>query len=426
MKLSKHALPGPDDVTRHQFDNGLIALVRENHTSQAVVIAGYLPIGAIDEPADMAGLNSFAAASLMRGTQSRSFGQIYEEIEAVGARLGVSGGRHSTDFGGKSLAEDLPLLLDTLTDVLQNPAFPPKEVERLRGEILTDLEERANSTRSMANLTFRELAYPAGHPYHRSVRGYPETVSALSRDDLAAFHQQGYGADGMVVAVVGGIQTDQALAQIERALGDWDGRGNAHQTVSPTSKPSGLARRQVDMPNKSQIDVVMGWPGPARAEADYLGAALANSILGIFGLGGRLGKNLREEQGLAYYVYSRLDGGLGPGPWRIITGVDPSNIERAIESAREEIRRLRQAPPEAEELADNKTYITGSLPLSLETNEGVAVRLLDIEMYDLGLDYLQRYHDMIHSVTGEDVQAAARKWLDPDNLAVGLAGPAGT
>jgi zinc protease len=413
-------------VTRHQFDNGLIALVRENHTSQAVVMAGYLPVGAIDEPPEMAGLSVFTAASLMRGTQTRSFGQIYEEIESVGAALSVAGGRHSTGFGGKSLAEDLPLLLNTLADVLQNPSFPPKEVERLRGELLTDLEERANSTQSMANLTFRELAYPAEHPYHCSARGYPETVSALSREGLVAFHRQGYSPAGMVITVVGGIQTDQALAQIEGALGAWEGRERERSAVPPAPKPTGLMRRQVDMPNKSQVDVVMGRPGPVRAEPDFIDAALANSILGIFGLGGRLGQNVREQQGLAYYVYSRLDGGLGPGPWRIVTGVDPSNVERAIESAQEEIRRLRDAPPEAEELTDNKTYITGSLPLRLETNEGVAARLLDIEMHDLGLDYLQRYHDMIHNVTAEDVQAAARKWLDPDNLAIGLAGPSET
>lgn len=425
MKPSKHALPGPNDVTRHEFDNGLVALVRENHTCQAVVMAGYLLVGALDEPAEQAGLSAFTASCLMRGTSRRGFAQIYEEVESVGATLNVGGGRHSTSFGGKSLAEDLPLLLDILADVLQDPAFPPKEVERLRGEILTDLEELANSTQAMASLSFRELTYPNGHPYGRSASGYPETISGLTRDDLIDFHRRGYGPDGMIVAVVGAVRTEDALSQIEKALGGWQGRVAGRAPLSPAPRPNGLVRQQVNMPQKSQADIVMGSPGPARAEPDYLDAALANTILGVFGLMGRLGENVRSQQSLAYYVYSQLDGGLGPGPWRIIAGVDPDNVERTIESVCDEIRRLRDTQPDPEELADNQTFVTGSLPLSLEINEGVAARLLDIEQHGLGLDYLQHYHDLIHAVTAEGVQAAARKWLDPDNLAIGLAGPLG-
>lgn len=423
MKPSKHALPGPDDVTRRQFDNGIVALVRENHTNQAAVIAGYLPVGAMDETAEQSGLSAFTAGCLMRGAQKRSFGQIYEQIESVGALLNIGGGTHTTGFGGKSLIEDLPLLLDVLADVLQNPSFPPQEVERLRGQILTDLEQRQNNTRAMANLKFYELAYPQTHPYSRSAGGYLETIAALTRDDLQRFHQQGYGAQGMVIAIVGAVHTGQALAQIEAAFGGWQGQVNQRSPLPLAGRSKGLVRQQIDMPKKSQTDLVMGLPGPARAEPDYLHVALANSILGIFGLMGRLGERVRTQQGLAYYAYSQVTGGLGPGAWKMAAGVDPQNVERTIESIRDEVRRLRDTLPEAEELVDNQTYITGSLPLHLETNGGVAATLLDIEMYDLGLDYLYGYHDRIHAITTQDVQAAARKWLDPDNLAIGLAGP---
>jgi zinc protease len=417
------SLPGPDDIVRHEFDNGIVALVRENHTSPAVVVAGYLQVGALDVLAEQAGLSHWAAAALMRGTQKRTFAQIYEEIESVGAAASFDSGGHTTGFGAKSLAEDLPLILDVLAESVQRPAFPEEEIEKLRGQILTALEERANNTGAMASLAFRELAYPDGHPYGRSVRGYSETVRALTRQDVVRFYREGYGAQGMTLCIVGAVHTDDALAQIEAAFGDWCGQTFSRPRLPVANPPEGIVRKQVDMPNKSQTDIVMGLPGPARAEPDYLDAALTNAILGVFGMMGRLGRRLRDEQGLAYYVYSRLEGGLGPGPWTVVAGVDPADVEHTIKSARAEMCRMRDTLVEADELSDVKTYITGSLPLRLETNEGVAGTILNIEQHQLGLDYLARYSNLIHEITAERIQAAARKWMDPDNLAIGIAGP---
>jgi len=150
---------------------------------------------------------------------------------------------------------------------------------------------------------------------------------------------------------------------------------------------------------------------------------VCNTILGVFGLMGRLGEKVRDEQGLAYYSLSRVDGGPGPGPWSVIAGVNPANIERAIASIRAEIRRICEEPVGEEELADNKAFITGSLPLRLETNEGVAQAILNMERYSLGLDYLQRYAGLINDITIERVQAVARRWLDPDAYALAIAGP---
>ncbi|RLC54792.1 MAG: insulinase family protein, partial [Chloroflexota bacterium] len=181
--------------------------------------------------------------------------------------------------------------------------------------------------------------------------------------------------------------------------------------------------RTVSIPGKTQSDIVLGYPGPPRTAPDFLDAAVCNTILGVFGLMGRLGENVRDEQGLAYYSFSRLDGGPGPGPWRVIAGVNPANVERAIASIRAEIRRICEEPVNEDELTDNKAFITGSLPLRLETNEGVAQAILDMEHFNLGLDYLQRYADLINEITAERVQAAAQRWLDPDAYALAIAGP---
>ncbi|MGD1994148.1 MAG: pitrilysin family protein, partial [Anaerolineae bacterium] len=415
--------PGPEDIFRYELDNGIVLLVRQNDASPSVVISGHLAVGSLDESPEQAGLAAITASALSRGTANRTFDQIYEEIESVSASFGVSAGAHHTTFGGKSLAEDLPLLLDVVADVLRHPTFPAREVYKLQGELLTDLEERDHNTRRMAALTFYELAYPSNHPYSRSVSGYMETVSQLTRDDLADFYAGGYAPEGMVLVIVGAIEAQAARAYVEEALGDWSGQAYDRSPLPPAPPPTETRRAFVPIRGKSQADIWLGNPGPCRNDPTFIDAAVCNTILGVFGMMGRLGDTVRNEQGLAYYAYSRVRGGLGPGPWSVIAGVDPTNVEQAVDSIQAEIRRIRQELVPPEELADSQTFLIGSLPLRLETNEGVARAIRDIERYDLGLDYIQRYADMMLAVTPDKIRSVAQQWLDPDTYNLAIAGP---
>lgn len=418
-----NSIPGPEDILRRELPNGIVVLVRENPTNPTVVVSGYLEVGSRDEAPEQAGLAAFTASALSRGTTHRTFDQIYEEVESVGASFGISAGVQSTGFGAKCLAEDLPRILDVLADVLRNPVFPEKEVDKLRGEIITDLEERAHDTRRMAALTFRELAYPPGHPYGRSVDGYIETVSRLQADDLRSFYRAHYTPRGMVITVVGAVEAERAVEMVERTFGDWDGPSPDRSPLPPVPPPEEVRQKFVPIPGKTQTDIVLGYPGPARTDPDFLDAMVCNTVLGVFGMMGRLGDKVRDEQGLAYYSYSRVEGGKGPGPWTVIAGVNPVNVERALESIRAEICRIVQEPVPADELADSQAFLTGSLPLRLETNDGVAGAILDMERYQLGLDYLQRYRDLIRAVTPERVLVVARRYLNPDAYVLALAGP---
>jgi zinc protease len=417
-----HALPGPDDILRVELDNGLVVLARENFTSPAVVVNGALRGGALQEPREQAGLSSFHAYLLTRGTRHHTFNDLYEEIESNGASLNVGSSGHTYRFGTKSLAEDLPLMLGLLGEALREPTFPEEHVERVRGQMITGLQLRAHDTRSMASLAFYELAYPNGHPYAKSGDGYLETIPSISRADIVDF-QRNLGPRGAIVVVVGAVKAEEAVEQVREIFGDWQ---NPAQPEIPFAPPApalaGVQERFVPIPGKSQSDVVLGYPGPRRNAPDYQAARMANSILGVFGLFGRLGDSVREQQGLAYYSYSRLSGGLGPGPWRINAGVAPQNVERAVESIRAEIRRIVEEPVLPEELSDNQSFFKGQLLLGLETNEGVAGSILSMELYQLGLDYLLNYTEMIDSITIADVQAAAQAYLNPDAYALAVAG----
>lgn len=421
-QLDRRSLPGPHNVARRELANGIVVLVRENHASPSVVINGYVAAGGLDETEATAGLAHFVAGSLMRGTRRRSMQAIYESIESIGATLGFGSGKHKTTFHGKALAEDLGLILGLLAEVLREPAFPPDEVERLRSERLTSLAIRDQDTGAVAGLTFDRLAYP-GHPYALPSDGTRESIAALPRDELVAFHRRAYGPRGMVLAIVGAVRVDEALRLVDSALGDWSGPGNAPSAAPPAPRLVDGRRKDVRLEGKSQCDIVLGAAGPPRTDPEYLSAALGNSILGRFGLYGRVGDAVRESAGLAYYAYSSLSGGHGPGPWTISAGVNPANVERAIDLIRKELARFVSRRVSPEELEENQAHFIGRLPLQLESNEGVAAALVNVEQYGLGLDYYQTYPDRIAAITRDQILATAQRFLDPDRLAIAVAGP---
>jgi len=423
-KLDIHSLPGPETIRRRVLPNGMTILARENFSSPSVVVTGSLTVGALDESTAHGGLADLTASGLMRGTASRTFEKIYESIESLGASLSFGAGTHSTSFRGKSLAEDLRVLLVLAGEVLRRPEFPKSQMARLRAEKLTALSIRDQDTGSVAQLTFDELLY-GDHPYSLPSDGTRETVSSLSADTVRGFHRRTYGPRGTLLAVVGAVRTDEALDAVEAAFGDWR---NPTQHVQPDLPPvaglAGVVRRDRALPGKSQCDIVIGGIGPSRYDPDYLAAALANSILGRFGLMGRLGDVVRASAGLAYSVASSLAGGPGPGPWQVMAGVAPANVERAIDLIRQEIRRFVREGVSPRELKDNQANFIGRLPLQMESNEGVAAALVNMERFRLELDFYQRYPDLVASITRDQVLATSRRFLEPDLMAIAVAGPA--
>jgi zinc protease len=402
--------------------NGITVLARENWSAPSIVLEGYLQVGNLDEPEHLTGLTSYTSGMLSRGTRRRSFAEISETVEAVGASIGFSADRYTTSFSTKSLVEDLDLVLDVLSDELRNPSFPSDHVEKVRGLRMTAIAERENDTRQMAGLTLRELMY-GDHPLGRNMLGDRRSNTAIRRDDLVGFYETFYRPAGMVIAVVGAIRAEDAVAKVTQAFGDWRGDRPARPALPPIPVLDTVRQRRVAMPDKSQSDIILCWPAMRRLDPDFDKARLANTVLGVFGMMGRLGTNVRERQGMAYYAYSQLAANKVTGMWLAIAGVNPANVERAIGAMLQEVQRLADERVPEDELADCKRYLTGSLPLQMETNDGVASVLVDIEWQELGLDYVQRYSDIINSLTVDDVQSAAQKYLATGKYAVAVAGP---
>ncbi|MDH5506852.1 MAG: insulinase family protein [Anaerolineae bacterium] len=417
------SIPGPDDITRVELANGIIVLARANFNSPSIALSGRLASGSLFDPDEKLGLSDFTAASLMRGTASHDFQQTYDALESAGASLGFSGGTHTTGFGGKSLAEDLDLLLELLAGSLRQPTFPTDQVERLRSQMLTGLAMRAQSTGDMASLTFDQIVY-AHHPYSRPEDGYPETIKSIAVKDLATFHARHYGPRGMTLAIVGGIDPAKAVEKVRAALEDWENPEQPEVPELPACTPlTKNVSQRVEISGKSQSDLVLGAAGPARRAADYMAASIGNNILGQFGMMGRIGEVVREQAGLAYYAYSGLGGGLGPGPWSVSAGVNPANEQRAVDLILSEVNRFTTELVSEDELSDTQANYIGRMPLSLEANNGVAGALLAVERYGLGLDYYQRYPELVRAITREQVLEAAANYLHPERVGIAIAGP---
>ncbi len=414
--------PNAKTIYREVLSNGITVLIYENFATELVVIDGVVRAGSLSESVKKGGLGNLTAVMLTRGTQQRSYHQIYNDLEAVGADLLFGGGYHTCSFSAQSLVEDVDLLLNMLAQSLRTPTFPEDMLAQVRGQIMTGLQLRADSTEDRAMLSFDKLLY-GDHPYGRSAQGTIKTIPTITRDDLTRFHHHHYGPSGMILTVVGGIKVAQILPKLTAVFGDWHTPQQAPiPQVDDVERVDGVRRTAVNLPDKPQADIVLGLAGPRRSAADYLDLSLMNTILGVFGMMGRIGQSVREEQGLAYSAYSRVQSSLGPAPWTASAGVAPENIEPAIQSILHEIERIQNEPVSKEELADSKAYRIGSLPMGLETNGGIADSLTNMELYNLGMNYLQQYPTLIRAITPNRIQQAARKYLSTKHLVISVAG----
>jgi zinc protease len=409
---------------RLPLKNGLVLLHNRVAANPSVVIRALVRGGASRETPGEHGTASLTGRMLRQGTENIAKSALAEELDGMGAGLSVDVGYALVAVSIRCLSGDFPRAMQILAEILRRPTFPADELERLKGQILTDLKEMDDNTRVVAERTWRELAYPATHPYHRLTIGNAETVSAATGADLMSFHRAWYGPNQTALIVVGDVALDDARSAAEATLGDWPGaRIERVEDTLPASDMPGRQHREVAMVGKTQSDVIVGVPTMDRGSPDYYALSFANHILGRMYFMGRFGEKVRDEQGLAYYAYSELQASYGRGAWLTRAGVNPRNLDKALESIDAELKRFLAGGPTPEEQSDGVSSLLGSLPRQLETNEGAAAVMGEIELYDLGLDYLERYPDIIRSLSREQVTEVARRWIDPEQLISAIAGP---
>jgi zinc protease len=409
-------------IRRAALPGGLRLLAVERPGSGMVAVHLLLQAGAMFD-GRQAGTARFVARTLERGTRRRSGQQLAEELEGLGATLTVTAALEVVAVVGRALTEDAAAFLGLLAEVVTRPAFPSVEVEKVRGELLTEVRIHALDTWHAAERAFRQLAFPPGHPHAAPPDGEEAVLQALGVADLTAFHARHYRPDRAVLALVGDLPWPRVQEEVARAFEGWEATSEAvDPVIPPVGLPEGVRRREVPLPGKSQSDIVLGGVGPARTDPAYYPAMMATVLLGQLGMMGRVGERVRERMGLAYHASMELRAGRLPAPWWVRAGVNPANVERAIGAILEEVARFQQDGPAPDELADARDYLTGSLAVRLETHGGVAAVLAEIEYYGLGLDYLERFPGIVRGLTAEEIRAAAEAF-PLDRYVLAVAGP---
>jgi zinc protease len=408
---------------RQTLPNGVVVIAQENHSTEAVSLVAAMCAGGYQDPPHREGTAALLARVLDRGTASRTADQIADDLDGRGASVTVSAGRHQLAVSATCLANDFVPVLDIVADVLMAPVFPERDVDTRRAELITTIRQDEDDPASVAVDRLMRDLYGA-HPYGRLTRGTVDSVETITRADLVAFHQQCFTPEGLIVVVVGSLPAAVMTGAVAAAIGSW----RTDATPPDRTIPEAVRwneRREVTiaMADKSQSDVAYGFVGLRRSDPGYLAASVMNNALGQYALGGRLGDSIRERQGMAYYVFSSLDAGVGQGPAMVRAGVSAENVSRTIASIDQEIAAVRADGFTDKEVSESKQYMVGSLPRQLETSGGIASFLLNAEFFGLGLDYDRRLPDLIRGVTREATIEAARTLLDPATATIVVAGP---
>ncbi len=416
-------------VRETRLASGAEVLVLPRHRNPTVHIHGSLLAGFGMRSMDTWTAASFLPDMLERGAGTYSRWDLARAIEDRGIELDISGesfNPHEVFFSGRCLSRHLPLVLELLAAMLRTPALAEEEVGKLRQLRLGEILQAREDTFVRAFEAFSRHVFPPGHPHYR--RPWEERrhdLEVLRREDLLEAHARLYGPASLVMAVVGDCEAETVVTALDGLFAGWDGSASAVPEVARLSAAAVEPGEVLDpMPEKPSLDVVMGHPGGLRRrDPDFLGAMLGNAVLGQSTLSSRLGRRLRDTEGLTYGVVSRFMGAsLVDGPWITTFSVAPANRARAVEAAREEIARLVAEGPTEEEVADERAAMAGSYRVALATPAGVARELARLRRHGLPPGEIDRLPEAVLATGAGEVAQALRRHLDPDRLVVAVAG----
>jgi zinc protease len=375
--------------------------------------------GSVQDPVAKEGLANFMASMLDEGAGDLPAKAFQERIEDLAMRMGFEDGRDAFYGSFETLTEYRDEAVKLLALALAKPRFDEDAVERMRKAHLAGLAYAARDPQRVASDQWMALAF-AGHPYGQPMNGTPKTVAEINRADLAGFHRRVFAKDALRVVVVGDIDAATLGPLLDTVFGGLPDKA----TLSPVPEarikaPEKL--RVIDM-NVPQSVVRFGLPAMARSDKDFMPAFVLNSILGGNAFTSRLYQEVREKRGLAYGV----DTSLVPMRYSSIFlgGVATKNeaVAESLDVIRTELKRIAAEGPTEKELADTKSYLTGSFALRFDTNSNIANQLLWIMVEGLGYSYIDTRNAQVEAVTIEDVRRAAKRLFDEEDLLVTVVG----
>jgi len=421
--------PGPEPTfqppvaTRMKLRNGLSLLVIENHALPIVSMQLVVPgAGAANDPKGKGGLAAFTADLLDEGAAGMSAIAIAEEIDRLGASIGLYADADAAYVSVSTLSKTLEPTIELVTKLLTKPAFDAKEGERVKGDRLTSLELRRDRPREVASIMLNGAIFGIGTPYGHPTTGVRDEFKRLAIADARTFYKQRWNPTAMTLVVAGDVDPKALHAKLNASLGAWKQPG-AKRPAPPAVRPAKLASRLllVDRKDAAQSDVRIGIVGPDRKDSRYYAFEVFRTTLGD-GFTSRLVQRLREQLGITYGANASMDWRLARGPFVIGTAIVTPATGQGVKETLDMVSALATTDVPADELEKSKQNLIRALPAMFATNASTAATYAELALFGLPDTWYSTYAARIRKVTAKDVKAVAAAFAPVDRLVISIVG----
>jgi len=408
------------NLRRTVLPNGLIVLTERMAHLRSVAMGVWIKSGSRCEPTEINGISHFVEHMLFKGTGSRTALQIAREMDSIGGNLDAFTGKETICFNVKALREHVPIALDVLADLVLNPVFAAKDIERERGVILEEIKIDEDNPDVLVHELFVQNFWK-DHPLGKPILGTAETISGLDQKSLFAYHSDRFRGGNMVFSAAGDVHHDQFLAAVTEQFSALPAGQTLHEPPAPEASAPILLRNKKSL---EQVQICLGVPAPPITNDNRYIALILNTVLGG-GMSSRLFQKIREEHGMAYSIYSDLTPYRDTGALCVYAGTSTDKMLDVVDLILAEFAQLKQVLLPAEELKRAKDQLKGNILMGLESSGSRMANLARQEMYFQRFFSAAEVIDGLNAVQAEDVQALAKDLFDPDRIAVTLLGRLG-
>jgi zinc protease len=399
-------------VRKTVLSNGLVILHSEDHSLPFVTLQLLVDGGSRKDPPGQEGLSYLTAKGLLLGTSRRTMAEISEELDFMGTSISSSSGRDYSTLGLRTLKENLDRSIEIFMEELTQPAFPDGEIKREVQKTLAAIQSEEDEPGEVAEKEFRKALFLSS-PYAHPVVGSKESLPKITRESISSFYKDYYHPNNYILVVVGDITAEEAKTKLFPLF---EKMTAAEIPQAPFVSSFAKGPETIKLNREiTQANIVLGNEGINRGDPDFYAASVMNYILGGGGFASRMLEDIRNKRGLAYEVASFFDAAKYPGSFQVVLQTKNASAREAISLALKQMELIREEPVSDKELDGAKKYLIGSFPMRLDTQDKIANFLAQVQYYDLGLDYAEKYPALIKSVTKEDVLRVAKKYLKPKN-----------
>ncbi|MCA9520570.1 MAG: insulinase family protein [Myxococcales bacterium] len=402
-----------------QLPNGLrVGVLRDTTVPLFAVRAVFLGGSSYETP-DLAGANNLAAQLITRGTAARSSEQMARRLDELAGSLDGVSGRHSFGLRGEFLSNNADEALELFGEALNSATFGEPDFSRERELVYEELKNLEDSYGSLVFRIFSAALY-AEHPYGREPLGTAESLATLHPEGLRDYVRRQYGSSEMVLLAVGDLEPERLFSWAARTFGGESAGSAAAPEFPAVTRPEG-ARVAFRQKSSQQAHVALGFPGLRIDDPQRHALEVLTTI--ISGKGGRLFRELRDKQSLAYSVSAFNIEGVEPGYVAFYGATSPDKLGQLIAGFRHEIVRTIDSLPADDELDRAKRYLIGTHDIGLQRRSSLAATMVFNELYGLGWEHHRSYRDRTDAVSRADVRAIAARLLDPNDFVLAVVGP---